>query len=167
MQGHTKDATGEGKRADQVHSRDVFPEGVPDGLMVFDGLCNFCSTQVRLVLHLDSAGAIRFTSIQSPFGRRIAERLGIDPDDPSTFLFFDRGQPLEASDAVVAIMRRLPRPWRWLSVVNVLPRRLRDAAYRLVARNRYRLLGRRETCIIPPLRLRERFIDVVPPSGRP
>jgi len=136
----------------------------PDGLMVFDGLCNFCSAQVQLILRIDRTGAIRFTSIQSPYGRHLAERFGLDPDDPSTFLFFDRGRPLEMSDAVLATARRLPRPWRWLAVLGILPRPVRDAAYRLVARNRYRLLGRRDACMVPSPHQRSRFVEDIPPG---
>ncbi len=142
----------------------------PDGLMVFDGLCNFCSAQVQFILRTDRAGAIRFTSIQSPYGRHLAARFGVDPDDPSTFLFFDRGRPLEASDAVIAILKRLPPPWRWLRAMSVIPRPLRDAAYGFIARNRYRLLGRRAECMIPSAQQRARFVDdayrgtLVPPS---
>lgn len=138
----------------------------PDGIMVFDGLCNFCSAQVRAILRIDKAGAIRFTSIQSPYGRHLAGRFGVDPDDPSTFLFFDQGRPLEASDAVIAILKRLPAPWRWLRMIAVLPRALRDATYRLIARNRYRLLGRRDECMVPSAEIRARFIDEIPTDPR-
>ena len=85
----------------------------PDGLMVFDGLCSFCSAQVRFILRVGKTARIRFPSIQSPYGRHLANRFGLDPDDPSTFLFFDRGHPLhDASDGVIAIAKRLPRPSR-------------------------------------------------------
>ncbi|WP_291957767.1 thiol-disulfide oxidoreductase DCC family protein [Chelatococcus sp.] len=136
----------------------------PDGLMVFDGVCNFCSAQVQLLLRLDTSGAIRFTAIQSPYGQYLSARFGIDPLDPSTFLFFDKGRALEKSDAAIAIIRRLPRPWRWLRALRVIPRPLRDAIYRCIARNRYRLLGRRETCLVPPAHVRARFIDQIPPE---
>ena len=134
----------------------------PDGLMVFDGFCNFCSVQVQFLLRIDRRGVIRFTSIQSPYGRHLAARFGIDPDDPSTFLFFDHGCPLEASEAVIAILRRLPRPWRWLGVIGVMPRSWRDAGYRWLARHRYRLFGRRDRCMVPTPEQRSRFIDDIP-----
>lgn len=134
----------------------------PDGVMVFDGLCNFCSAQVQFILRADKAGKIRFTAIQSPYGRHLAARFGIDANDPTTFLFFDRGQPLEASEAAIAILKRLPPPWRWLRVVSILPRRWRDALYGFIARNRYRLLGRRAECMVPSPQQRARFIDDVP-----
>ncbi len=132
--------------------------------MVFDGVCNFCSGQVQLLLKIDRAGALRFTAIQSPYGRHLAARHGLDPDDPTTFMFFDRGRPLQESDAVLALYDRLPAPWRWLRLARIVPRPLRDAAYRLLARNRYRLLGRRDTCMVPSLAERARFVDAVPDS---
>ena len=137
----------------------------PDGLVVFDGLCGFCSAGVRAVLRMDPGGAIRFTPLQSPYGRALARRFGIDAEDPSTFLFFDRGRPLEQSDAAIALARRLPRPWRWLSVAAVLPRRSRDAAYSFIARNRYRIAGRSENCMVPSPSERARFVEAVPTSG--
>jgi predicted DCC family thiol-disulfide oxidoreductase YuxK len=108
-------------------------------------------------VHLDSS---------PPYGRHLAARFGIDPDDPSTFLFFDHGRPREASDAVIAMLGRLPRPWRWLRALRILPRFMRDALYRLVARNRYRLLGKRDSCMIPAPHVRARFIDEIPTDAR-
>lgn len=150
---------GAARRADSAPQGDA-----PDGLVVFDGLCGFCSAGVRAVLRADRVGAIRFTPLQSPYGRALARRYGIDAEDPSTFLFFDRGRPLEQSEAAIALARRLPRPWRWLSVAAVLPRRPRDAVYGFVARNRYRIAGRSEACMVPSLGERARFVEEVPSS---
>lgn len=134
----------------------------PDGLMVFDGMCNFCSAQVQWLLRIDPAGAIRFTAIQSPYGRWLAARHGLDPDDPSTFLFFEHGIPLSQSDAMIAIARRLPWPWRALQWLVWLPRSLRNSVYRVVARNRYRIAGQRDTCMMPTSAQRARFIEAAP-----
>jgi predicted DCC family thiol-disulfide oxidoreductase YuxK len=137
-----------------------------DGLMVFDGVCNFCSGSVAAVLRMDRRGAIRFTPLQSPFGRAIAARHGLDVDNPQSFVFLDHGEPLEASDAMVALARRLDPPWRWLAVFQLVPRALRDGLYGLVARNRYRLLGKRDTCMVPDPAVRARFILEPPPGWR-
>lgn len=134
-----------------------------DGLMVFDGVCNFCSGTVRLVTLMDPDGLIQFSAIQSPYGQILCRQAGVDPADPTTFLFFDHGRALEATDAMAALVSRLRPPWRWLKVVAVVPRPVRDGLYRLVATNRYRLFGRRMTCMVPTPELRARFIDD-PPS---
>jgi predicted DCC family thiol-disulfide oxidoreductase YuxK len=138
---------------------------MPDALMVFDGVCNFCSGYVRLVSLLDQDGVIHFTAIQSPYGRQLAGQRGVDPDDPATFLFFDRGEALEGTDAMAAMLARLRPPWRWLRLVKLIPRPLRDAVYRWTARNRYKLLGKRRACIVPSPALRSRFHDT-PPAPR-
>jgi predicted DCC family thiol-disulfide oxidoreductase YuxK len=133
--------------------------------MVFDGVCYFCSGAVRLVLFMDRAGAIRFSAAQSPYGRALCSRAGIDPDDPTTFLFFDRGRALEATDAVAALVARLAPPWRWLRFITVVPRPQRDGLYRLIAANRYRLFGKRKLCVVPSPAVRVRFIDNPPTAA--
>jgi predicted DCC family thiol-disulfide oxidoreductase YuxK len=138
--------------------------GQLDGVMVFDGVCHLCSGFVRLALRFDRNQEIRFAPIQSAFGRRLAESHGVDPDDPLTFLFFDRGRALVASDGVIAMLRRFPAPLRYLAIVAWVPRRLRDLVYRVVARNRYRLFGRRGACFIPTARDATRFMLDLPPA---
>ena len=134
----------------------------PDGLWLFDGVCNFCCGSVGIALALDKAGDLRFTPIQSPYGRALAMRAGLDPDAPNTFLFFDHGRALEASDAVLALAGRLPAPWRWLRALRIVPWPIRDAAYGWIARNRYRLLGKRDVCMVPSPEVRARFILDMP-----
>jgi predicted DCC family thiol-disulfide oxidoreductase YuxK len=134
-----------------------------DGIWLFDGVCNFCSGSVRLTLALDRSGELRFTPIQSPYGRMLAQRYGIDPDAPNTFLFLDHGVARGESDAVLALARRLPAPWRWAVALKIVPKGLRDAAYGWLARNRYRLMGKRATCMVPAPEVRARFI-FDPPS---
>jgi predicted DCC family thiol-disulfide oxidoreductase YuxK len=129
-----------------------------DGIWLFDGLCNFCSGSVKTVLKLDPRGDISFVPLQSPFGHAIAARYGLDIDNPESFPFFDRGQPLGASDAVLALARRLGFPLRAVGVLRIAPKRWRDAAYGALARNRYRLMGKRETCMVPTLEQRSRFV---------
>lgn len=136
----------------------------PDALVVFDGVCNLCSTTVRTIAGLDRNGVFRFTPVQSPYGRFLCAQAGLDPAAPSTFLFFDRGVPLTKSDASLAIAARLPRPWPAAQSLMLVPRPLRDAAYDLVARNRYRLFGRKDSCMRPDAALAARFIEDVPPA---
>lgn len=130
----------------------------PDGLWLFDGVCNLCSGSVRIVSRLDRDGVIRFTPIQSPYGRRLASAHGLDPEAPESFLFFDHGRPLAKTAAIGALLRRLGAPWRWLAVVDRLPRGPADAAYDWIAANRYRLMGRKDRCMIPSPEQRARFL---------
>ena len=135
-----------------------------DGVWLFDGHCNFCSGSVRVALHFDRRRALRFVPLQSPFGLEIARRYGLDVENPESFLFFERGQPLAASDAVLALARQAGFPLSILAALRIIPRRARDRAYGLLARNRYRLMGRRETCMVPTPDQCARFL-LEPPSG--
>jgi predicted DCC family thiol-disulfide oxidoreductase YuxK len=137
-----------------------------DGLMLFDGVCHLCDGTVRIVIRWDRAGAIRFTPIQSPYGRALAEQHGLDPDTPESFLFFDHGRPLTRTAALGALLRRLDAPWRWLGIIDRLPRGPADAVYDWVARNRYRLFGRANHCLVPTAEQRARFVldEASPPS---
>jgi predicted DCC family thiol-disulfide oxidoreductase YuxK len=136
----------------------------PDGLWLFDGVCNFCSGSVQVALKLDRRGVMRFTPLQSPFGRAIAAKYGLDVENPDSFLFFDQGRPLDASDAVLALARRLGPPWSLFAALRVIPKSWRDAAYLLLARNRYRLMGKKAACMVPTPEQRARFI-LDPPPG--
>jgi predicted DCC family thiol-disulfide oxidoreductase YuxK len=135
-----------------------------DGIWLFDGLCNFCSSSVATALNWDKRGVLRFVPLQSPFGMAIAERYGLDLENPDSFLFFDRGKPLGASEAVLALARRLGPPASAAAVLGLLPKSLRDGAYGLLARNRYRLMGKRTSCMVPTPAQRARFI-LDPPPG--
>lgn len=135
---------------------------VPDALMVFDGVCNVCSGYVRAVAAMDRDGIISFTSIQSRHGAQLCRQNGINPNDPSTFLFIRDGVVHEGTDAMIAMFDCLPAPWRWLRTMAIIPRGLRDAIYRWIARNRYSIFGRRRVCVVPPQHLRARFIDEPP-----
>jgi len=141
----------------------VEPVGL-DGVMVFDGVCNLCSGYVRFVTAVDRQGLIRFAAMQSPFGRLLCEANGVDPFDPATFLFFDKARALEGTDAIAAMLTRLPKPWCWLRCLVLIPRPLRDGVYRWTARHRYRLLGKRRTCMTPPAAMRARFLEAAPPA---
>ena len=137
---------------------------IPDGLWLFDGVCNLCSGSVQAVLVLDRKGLIRFTPIQSAYGRQLARDHGIDPDQPTSFLFLDGGQALEKSTAILALLRRLGAPWSWLAAVGVVPQGWRDRAYDWLAANRYRLMGKRQTCMLPTPAQKARFI-LEPPTA--
>ncbi|HYD28741.1 thiol-disulfide oxidoreductase DCC family protein [Brevundimonas sp.] len=130
----------------------------PDGLILFDGVCVFCSRWVRFVIDRDPGRRFTFTSIQSERGRKLAERFGIDPEAPQTNAVIWNGRAWFKSDAALTVLGALPGTRR-LGVLKALPRTIRDAAYDLIARNRYRIFGRTEACMVPSAADRERFLS--------
>jgi predicted DCC family thiol-disulfide oxidoreductase YuxK len=126
---------------------------IPDGTVVIDGMCVLCAGSFAFVARRDPDRVFQFAALQSEYGRWLAPLLGIDPDEPDTFAVILDGQVLLRSDGALAILRRLPG-WSWVGVVRVVPRPVRDWIYDRVARNRYRVFGRRDTCLVPGLELR-------------
>jgi len=131
--------------------------GEPDGLILFDGVCVFCSRWVRFVIRNDRHRLFRFVAIQSETGRRLADRYGIDPDAPETNAVIMDGRIFFKSDAALQVLARLPST-RALALVRAVPPTLRDLAYDRIARNRYRIFGRTETCMVPDMDDRGRFL---------
>ncbi len=137
--------------------RPVPAPDLPDGLILFDGVCLLCSAWVRSVVRRDPAARFRFVAIQDPLGRGMAARLGINVAEPETNAVVLGGRAFFKSDAALAVLRHLPG-WRWTTVLRTAPVPLRDWAYDRIARNRYRLFGRTDLCMVPTPDLVARFL---------
>jgi predicted DCC family thiol-disulfide oxidoreductase YuxK len=133
----------------------VWPD---DDVILFDGVCVFCSRWVRFIVARDKAARFRFTPIQSPYGTRLAQALGINPDDPDTNAVVHGGVAYFKSDGALTVLSCLPG-WSWVRVLLAVPRPLRNAVYNVVAKNRYRIFGKYEACIVPDAELRARVIE--------
>ncbi len=116
-----------------------------DGVILYDGVCVLCSGWMRFVLRRDVERLFRFTPIQSEYGRALALALNIDPGDPDTNAVVWRGMAYRRSDAALTVVAQLAG-WGWVRFLRIVPRVLRDAIYRLVARTRYRVWGRHQAC---------------------
>jgi predicted DCC family thiol-disulfide oxidoreductase YuxK len=127
-------------------------------VIVFDAMCVLCSANAQFVLRHDKRGLFRLASMQGEAGQALYRRFGIDPADPDTMIVVRDGVALRDSDAVLAIWEGLGWPWRMVTALRLLPTRLRDAVYRLVARNRYRWFGKRESCWLPSPEQRRRVL---------
>jgi predicted DCC family thiol-disulfide oxidoreductase YuxK len=133
-------------------------------LLLFDGFCGLCSRLVQFVLGRDRLAVFHFASLQSVAGRAAVKRSGNSPDLPTTiYVFADyrkaKARLLTKARAVLFVMDALGWPWKAAGLLGILPTGLLDALYDLVARNRYRVFGRREQCLMPRAEFRGRFID--------
>ena len=118
-------------------------------LIVFDGLCVLCSANARFVLRHDRRRHFNLTTAQGPLGEALYRHFGLATDDYETMLVIENGRLFTKSDGAIAIARGLGWPWRAAALARIVPRPIRDSVYRLIARNRYRIFGRRETCWLP------------------
>jgi predicted DCC family thiol-disulfide oxidoreductase YuxK len=138
--------------------------GTGRDLLLFDGVCGLCNRLVRFVLARDGAHRFDFASLQSETGRQWLSRFNHDPNALDTVVVIAdyRGVPSvrARSDAAIHVAGALGQPWRLLTLLRWLPRWTRDGGYRLVARSRYRIFGRYDTCPLPSPETRQRFIDL-------
>ncbi|PTM38562.1 thiol-disulfide oxidoreductase DCC family protein [Bosea sp. 124] len=124
---------------------------------LFDGVCVLCSGGVQYTLRHERDHEIRFVAIQSREGRALAQLHGVDPDQPDSFLFIENDVVLRKSEAVLGVVAHLSWPARLVLAARILPRSLPDWLYDRIARNRYRLFGRKESCSLPDPEQRHRF----------
>lgn len=136
----------------------VSAEDTPHPILLFDGVCNLCNGSVQFILKRDPQARFRFASLQSEVGRSLMSEHGLDPDALSSVVVVEDGRVWQESSAALRITRHLPGLWKLLRVFLVIPRPLRDAVYRLIARNRYRWFGKSETCWLPTPDLKARFL---------
>lgn len=115
-------------------------------LFVFDQICVLCSGGASFVMRHDRACAIAFTPAQGDLGQALYRHYGLAMDE--TYLFLDDGYATTMSDGYFALARKLGGWWRLAAVFRLVPRSVRDAAYRLIARNRYRWFGRTNACAL-------------------
>jgi predicted DCC family thiol-disulfide oxidoreductase YuxK len=137
-------------------------------LVIFDGHCAFCNRSIRWFLKRDFHDRLRFAASQSPqvaavLARRGPASTGLETGPSTILVVRDAGCPGERvllrSDAALAMLRELPRPWPAVGrAFSWIPRPVRDLGYRLVAHWRYRIRGRLESCPLPTPKERERFL---------
>ena len=145
-----------------------FWEAGRDGVLRFPG-CNACGALLHPPVPVcrycrsedlatrDVARRFRFTAIQSPYGTRLAQTFGIDPNNPDTNAVVHGGTAWLKSDAALTVLSLLPR-WGWVRVLFAIPKPLRDAVYRFVAARRRRWFGTLAACRVPSPAERARFV---------
>ena len=128
--------------------------------ILFDGVCNLCNGFVQFVIERDPAAQFQFAALQSAAGQQLLAAHGLPaPTTPDSVVLLEQGRARTQSDAALGVLRRLGGGWGLAAAaVQVLPRAVRDAAYRLVARNRYRWFGRQDSCWLPTPELKARFL---------
>lgn len=134
-------------------------DGSENPVVLFDGVCNLCVGSVQWLLRMDRRDRLRFGTLQSEAGGELLARCGLSPEYDDSMVVVEGDRAYTASDAVVRIAWHLGFPWSLGSVASIVPKAIRDRAYRLLADSRYEWFGKREQCLVPDDDLRARFID--------
>ena len=127
-------------------------------VILFDGVCNLCNGAVQFIIKKDKTSKFLFASLQSDFGQSHLQKFGLDPSKLHSIIALDNGKFYERSDAALKIASGLAQPWPMLGVFRIIPRFFRDWIYDLISKNRYKMFGKRESCMIPTPELKGRFV---------
>jgi predicted DCC family thiol-disulfide oxidoreductase YuxK len=139
-------------------------------VVLFDGVCNFCDASVNFVIEHDPEGYFKFAPLQSEAGMKLATEYGLasetageQPADDlipiDSVILIEDGRAYTHSTGALRIARRLTGIWSMFYAFIVVPKRVRDFFYRLFAKYRYRVFGRKDQCMLPSPEVRARFLD--------
>ncbi|AUO22387.1 MULTISPECIES: thiol-disulfide oxidoreductase DCC family protein [unclassified Pseudomonas] len=131
-------------------------------VVLFDGVCKLCNGWARFLIRHDHDRHVRLAAVQSPEGQALLAWAGLPLDQFDTLAVIRDRHYWERSEAVFEIIAQLPARWRPLLVLRAIPRFLRDWAYDRIARNRYRLFGKYDTCLLPDPDHARRFLKGPP-----
>lgn len=128
-------------------------------IVVFDAQCLLCNSWVQFLLRHDKRGIFQFAAIQGQVGGKLLADAGLKIEGLQTLLLVDGQQSWQHTDAILRVLQALGWPWRLAGVARLIPAPLRDALYRMIARNRYQWFGKSERCLMPDPAVAARFLD--------
>lgn len=127
-------------------------------IILFDGECNFCDSSVQFIIKRDPKGLFHFASLQSPTGQELQKKYGV-PEDIDSIVLIEKDKSYYKSAAALRICRHLKEAWKLFYGFIIVPRFIRNAAYDVIAKNRYKWFGKKEeSCMLPSPSVRKRFL---------
>jgi len=127
-------------------------------VVIFDGVCNFCNGSVNFIINRDANGVFCFTPMQSELAKELAGHHYLDKVGIDTILLIKNNKTYVRTDAALEITKDLSGYWFLLNILRVIPRPIRDFLYKLFAKHRYALFGKRSHCMVPTESLANRFV---------
>lgn len=128
-------------------------------IILFDGVCNLCNRSVQYILKHEKDETLRFSSLQSDYGQKFLNENNLNSNDLKTIIFIVNNKVFRKSKAVILISSYLKFPYNFLRILNFLPIFLLDFVYNLISVNRYKIFGKKDSCLIPDKDIKDRFID--------
>lgn len=128
-------------------------------IILFDGICNLCSRTVLFLIKRDKKALFRFAALQSEAGQALMEQYAATDKENRTLYYIRDNQCFQQSTAILYILKDLGGIWKGFYPLMVIPTCIRDTAYLFISRHRYRLFGKKKTCMIPTPELKNRFLE--------
>ena len=129
-------------------------------IILFDGVCNLCSSAVQFIIEHDKKDIFRFVSLQSELGQEITTYLGISSANLDSIILYQPGYAYYyKSQAVFEIAKELGGIYSISTIFSVLPSSITDYVYGYIAKNRYKWYGKKEFCMIPTNDIKAKFLE--------
>lgn len=128
-------------------------------IILFDGVCNLCIGSVKFIIKNDTNDKFRLAAIQSAEGQKIIKKFSIDVKKIDSIILVKKNKVKYRSLAVLLVLINLNTVWRFLFMFYLVPYPIRDFFYRAIARSRYRVFGKQESCIIPNKKNKSKFLS--------
>lgn len=134
-------------------------ENLQHPVILFDGVCNLCSAAVQFVIKRDKKKIFRFASLQSSFGHSLLQKHQLPATDFNSFILFEDGKLYTKSTGALKVSRQLAAPWHLFYLFIIVPPFIRNSIYNVIAKNRYKWFGKKESCLMATPELKIRFFD--------
>jgi len=128
-------------------------------VILFDGICNLCSSSVQFVIKHDPKHIFRFASLQSDYGKEILQCFNLPADNFNSFILLKNGNIYTKSTAALMVAKDLKGAVKFLYALIIIPPFIRDFVYSIIAKNRYQWFGKKEACWVPTVQLKKLFIE--------
>jgi predicted DCC family thiol-disulfide oxidoreductase YuxK len=126
-------------------------------IILFDGVCNLCESSIQFIINHDSKKYFHFASQSSAIGKALLKKHKLEKID--SIIFITKGKAYAHSDAALEICKNLDGWYKYLYVFRFIPKVLRDVLYKLVAKYRYKVFGKKDSCMMPSSELKDRFLE--------
>jgi predicted DCC family thiol-disulfide oxidoreductase YuxK len=128
-------------------------------ILLFDGVCNLCISIVNFTIKKDTKGKFKFAALQSESGQALLNKFGLSTKDFNSFIFISGDKYFIKSSAVLHVLKELGIVWILFYIFIVIPRPIRDFMYSIIAKTRYTIFGKQNTCFIPSPDIKRKFVD--------
>jgi predicted DCC family thiol-disulfide oxidoreductase YuxK len=128
------------------------------GIILFDGVCNFCNSSVNFIIDRDTTNCFKFGALQSDEGQALLKKHNQSTDSFDTLMLIEGDMFYTLSTAALRIAKKLSSPWPLCYGFIIIPKFLRDPIYNIIAKNRYKMFGMKDTCRLPTSEERAKFL---------
>lgn len=128
-------------------------------ILLFDGVCNLCNRLVQFTIKRDPKGKFKFAALQSASGQALLKKFNLPLNDFDSFILIKDDKYYTKSSAGLKVLKELKSIWKIFYPLIFIPKPIRDFFYNLIAKTRYKIFGKRNTCMVPTPDIQKRFLE--------